>query len=67
LQLTVPYTLQQNGVVERKNISLKEMTSCMWHARSLLSNLWVKALNYVSYIQNIYSHIYVEEITPFEA
>jgi transposase InsO family protein len=29
LQHTVPYTPQHNGVVERKNISLKEMTSCM--------------------------------------
>jgi hypothetical protein len=35
LQHTVPYTLQQNRVAERKNISLKEMASCMLHAKSL--------------------------------
>jgi transposase InsO family protein len=35
LQNTVPYTLQQNGVAERKNRSLKEMLSCMLHAKSL--------------------------------
>jgi hypothetical protein len=35
LQHTFPYTPQQNIVVERKNISLKEMASCMLHAKSL--------------------------------
>jgi transposase InsO family protein len=35
LQHTVPYTPQQNRVVERKNRSLKEMASCMLHAKSL--------------------------------
>jgi hypothetical protein len=35
LHHTVPYTLQQNRVVERKNISLKEMASCMLHANPL--------------------------------
>eukprot|EP00253_Pinus_taeda_P002029 PITA_02029 len=29
LQYIVPYTPQQNGVPERKNLSLKEMASCM--------------------------------------
>jgi transposase InsO family protein len=35
LQHTVPYTSQQNEVAKRKNICLKEMTSCMLHAKSL--------------------------------
>jgi transposase InsO family protein len=35
LQQTVPYTPHQNAVAERKNISLKEMASCMLHAKSL--------------------------------
>jgi transposase InsO family protein len=35
LQHTIPYTPQQNGVAERKNRSLKEMASCMLHAKSL--------------------------------
>jgi hypothetical protein len=67
LQHTVPYTPQHNGVVERKNISLKEITSCMLHARSLPSKIWAEALNYATYIQNKSPHIYVEEMTPFEA
>jgi transposase InsO family protein len=33
LQHTVPYTSQQNGVVEWKNRSLKDMASCMLHAK----------------------------------
>jgi hypothetical protein len=32
---TVPYTPQQNEVVERKNRSLKDMASCMLHEKSL--------------------------------
>ena len=29
IQHSIPYTPQQNGVAERKNQSLKEMTTCM--------------------------------------
>jgi transposase InsO family protein len=35
LQHVIPYILQQNEVVEKKNRSLKEMASCMLHAKSL--------------------------------
>ena len=42
LQHTIPYTRQQNGVVERKNYSLKEMANDILHARSLPSRLWAK-------------------------
>jgi hypothetical protein len=67
LKHIVPYTLQYNGFVERKNKSLKEMTNCMLRARSLPSNLWAKALNCVSYIHNISPHRSVEDMKPFEA
>jgi hypothetical protein len=67
LQNTVPYTPQQNGVVEINNRSLKEMTSCMLHARSLPSKLWAEALNCATYIQNRAPHRSVEDRTPFEA
>jgi transposase InsO family protein len=67
LQHIVPYTLQQNGVAERKNRSLKEMASCMLHARSLPSKIWDEALNYANYIQNISPHRSVKDMTPFEA
>jgi hypothetical protein len=59
LQHMVSYIPQKNGVVERKNRSLKEMTSCMLHAKSLPHRLWVEALNCATYIQNISPHIYI--------
>ena len=66
LQHTIPYTPQQNGVAERKNRSLKEMASCMLHARSLPSKLWAEALNCANYIHNISPHRYVKDMTPFK-
>ena len=39
-QLTVPYTPQQNGVSERKNIFIMEMTRCMLHEKNLPKRLW---------------------------
>jgi hypothetical protein len=67
LQHTVPYTPQQNRVAEWKNRSLKEMASCMLHAKSLPQRLWVEALNCETYIQNISPHRSVKDKTPFEA
>ena len=35
---TVPYTPQQNGVAERKNITLVEMARCMLYSKGLHKN-----------------------------
>jgi hypothetical protein len=67
LQHTVPYTPQQNGIAERKNRSLKEMASCMLHAKSLPQRLWFEALNRAKYIENKYPHRSVKDKTPYEA
>ena len=40
LQHTVPYTPQQNGVVERKNHTLKEMVNCMIQSKGLSLKYW---------------------------
>ena len=48
MQHSIPYTPQQNGVVERKNRSLKEMATCMMEA--LPPKCWAEAINYASYI-----------------
>ena len=44
-QLTTPYTPQHNGVSERKNRSIMEMTRCMLHEKELPKKLWAEAAN----------------------
>jgi hypothetical protein len=67
LQHIVPYTPQQNRVAERKNRFLKEMASCMLHAKSLPQRLWAEALNCATYIQNRSPHRSIKDKTPYEA
>ena len=50
MQHSIPYTLQQNGVVERKNKSLKEMATCMMEAKTLPPKFWAKDIKCTSYI-----------------
>ena len=52
LQHTVPYTPQQNGVVEMKNRTLKEMANCMLQSKGLGLNFWAEAINCENYIVN---------------
>ena len=42
-----PYTPQQNGVAEHKNIALKDMETCMMEAKDFNPKLWVEAINCV--------------------
>jgi hypothetical protein len=67
LQHIFPYTLQQNGVVEQKNRSLKEMESFMLHEKSLPQRLWAEEINCETHIQNISPHRYVKDKTPYES
>ena len=64
---SVPYTPQQNGVVERKNRALKEMATCMIEAKDLSPKLWDEGINCVAYIQNRSLHKSVCGKTPYEA
>ena len=50
IQYSNPYTPQQNGVAERKNISLKEMATCTIEARDISTNLWDDAINFSTHI-----------------
>jgi transposase InsO family protein len=52
MQHIVPYTPQQNGVVERKNHTLKEMENCMIQSKGLSLHFWVEAINCANYIVN---------------
>ena len=66
MQHPVPYTPQQNVVVDKKNISLKEMATCLLEARNIPPYLWAKAVNCASYIHNRASHKSMIGVTPFE-
>ena len=48
----VPYTPQQNGVVERMDHTLKEMANCMLVSKGLSLHFWEESINCASYIVN---------------
>ncbi|KAL0553407.1 hypothetical protein IC582_007302 [Cucumis melo] len=66
-QLTAPYTPQQNGVSERRNRYILEMTRCMLHEKSLPKKFWAEAANTTIFLQNRLPTKAVKEKTPFEA
>ena len=45
-------TPQQNGIVERKNKTLQEMTRTMLCEKSLPKHFWEKIVNTTCYVQN---------------
>ena len=51
-QTTASYSLQQNGVVERKNRNLKEMMNALLLSSGLPQNLWGEAFLSPNYILN---------------
>jgi len=51
-QTTTPYTPQQNVIIERKNIILKEMINSMLVSSGAPENLWGEALLTANYILN---------------
>ena len=46
-QYTVPYCPQQNGIAERKNRSLVEMSRCMLAEANMSYTYWGEAANYI--------------------
>ena len=65
--LTTPYTPQQNGVSERKNKSIIEMTRCMLHLKELPKKLWAEAANTSMYLLNKMPTSVLQKRTLFEA
>ena len=51
-QTTAPYSPQQNGVSERKNITLKEMMNALPLSSRLPHKLWGEAILSANYILN---------------
>ena len=55
-ETTTVYTLEQNGVVERKNKTIVEASRVMLCDQGLSKFLWGEATNTVVYIQNRCPH-----------
>jgi len=66
-QFTAPYTPQQNGVSERRNIYIMEMARCMLHDKELPKMFWAEAANTVVFLQNRLPTKALKDKTPFEA
>ncbi|GAB2265737.1 hypothetical protein Dimus_037845 [Dionaea muscipula] len=64
-QTTAPYSPQQNGVVERKNRTLKEMMNAMLISSGLPQNMWGESILTANYLLNKISRQKVEK-TPYE-
>jgi transposase InsO family protein len=56
-EFSSPYTPQQNGVVERKNITLLDMARTMLDEYKTPDRFWTKAINTAGYsINRLYLH-----------
>jgi len=65
LQITTSYTLQQNGVVERKNRILKDIANAMLLTLGLPQNLWGEVVLSTNYILDKVLHNMMGK-TPYE-
>lgn len=66
-QLIVGYTPQQNGVSERKNMTVMEMARSMLKDKSMPYKFWAEAVYTAVYLQNRCSTKDVSDMTPLEA
>ena len=65
-KLTVPYTLEQNGVAERKNRTLAEMARCMMIQSKLPPSFWAEAISTANYLRNRCTSESIDGETPFK-
>jgi hypothetical protein len=66
-ELTVPHNPQQNGVAERKNISIEETAKALMNDQGLSMYLWGEAAMKTIYVQNRSSHRILKDMTPEES
>ena len=64
---TTPYSPQQNGVVERRNQSVVEMSRCLLKAMKVPMIFWGEAVRTTVYLLNRSPTKALESRTPFEA
>lgn len=65
--LTAPFSPQQNGVVERRNQTVMEMTRSIMKSRNVPAILWGEATLTSVYLLNRYPTRSVQGKTPYEA
>ena len=65
--LTAPYSPQQNGVVERRNRTLMEMTRSIMKHMSVPNYLWGEAARHSTYMFNRIATRVIRDQTPYEA
>jgi hypothetical protein len=65
--LTVPYSPQQNGVVERRNQTIVGMARSMLKAKGVPATFWGEAVSTVVFILNRLLMKSLKGMTPFEA
>ena len=66
-ELTIPKTPEQNGVAERLNRTLVEMTRAMLLDSKLPQSFWAEAVSTAAYLRNRSPTSAVEGMTPHEA
>ena len=64
--LTAPYSPQQNGIVERRNRTLLEMTRSLLKHVSLPLHLWGEAVRHATYLINRVGTKALTDQTPYE-
>ncbi|XP_033129820.1 uncharacterized protein LOC103872873 isoform X1 [Brassica rapa] len=64
--LTAPYSPQQNGVVERRNRTLLEMTRSILKHMNLPNYLWGEAVRHATYLINRVATRSLDGKTPYE-
>ena len=64
-ELTIPKTPEQNGVAERMNRTVVEMTRSMLH--NMPKKFWAEALSTAVYLRNRSPTTAVPDMTPYEA
>ncbi|KAK9744954.1 Integrase core domain [Popillia japonica] len=65
-QLTIPGTSQQNGVSERRNLTLANVTRCLLIESGLPLSFWGEAITTATYVRNRCPTIANKGVTPYE-
>ncbi|CAK9813843.1 Retrovirus-related Pol polyprotein from transposon TNT 1-94 [Anthophora plagiata] len=65
-RLTVTHTPEQNGVAERRNRTLMDMTRCLLMQSGMPDSFWGEAANTANYIRNRCPSTCLNGKTPFE-